>query len=84
MAKERSAAQKEALRQAKEAAKAAGKEWSGLTKDEKREFRKQFRGTAKANVDEAKAAAQRDGRNWADLSKEQRQEYRKKTRQSVA
>ncbi len=84
MAIERTEAQKEALRKAKDAAKAAGKDWSNLSKDERRSFHKQFRSAAKANVDKARAAAQRDGRNWADLSKEQRQEYRKKTRQSAA
>jgi len=86
MAKEITEQQKMLMRRARQAAKAAGKDWSKLSVEERRQFRKEARSggkSAAANPARQKAmkAAQAAGKNWKDLSAEERRSYLKQAGQ---
>jgi hypothetical protein len=88
MAKDLTPQELEIRKKARQLARAAGKSWRDLAKDDRRGFMKQARQgtstrsdaeTGAGNVDSprdvAKAAAKKDGKRWRDLSIEERKSY---------
>jgi hypothetical protein len=76
------------LDQAKRAAEADGLDWSLLSKEQKKVYRKKARQgsspdpTREKSKKKAKLAAKEAGHSWRELTKEQRKEYLKQARGS--
>lgn len=87
MAKEISDQQRVLTRNARQAAKAAGKNWADLSQEEKKAFKKGARAklgsrSVAPSVMKARKAAEAAGKKWSALTQEERKAYLKQARQS--
>jgi hypothetical protein len=82
MVKELSPKQKAIRQRALQLAKAAGRSWKDLPKDERRTFLQSARTSDRKHI--AKSAAASEGREWDKLSKEERRKYLSQSREPKA
>jgi hypothetical protein len=84
MAKDVNLRQRRLLAAARQAAKAAGKDWASLSKEERQSFRQNARQSATKKAgpmqQQARKAAQAAGKNWSELTVEERRQYIKQAR----
>jgi hypothetical protein len=73
--------QKRIRAKARRAAKAAGKEWKTISKEERRIFMAQARSTPER--ERAKKAAAAAGKNWGELNNDERKDFISAARKDV-